>query len=224
MFDKLLSIAAPHICCGCGKVGSVLCEHCIHDIISDPFGRCVVCLRPSSGGICSDCRGSVPYASVWIGGWREGTVRRLIDDYKFERVQEADEICMTLLDGVLPLISADTIITHVPTIRSHVRQRGYDHMERIAKKLAKRRKLDFIPLLSRKKEVAQRGSGRKARLSQQKGLFISTEIDRPVLLVDDIYTTGATIDAASRALKDAGAPVVYVAVLARQPLDDSADL
>lgn len=226
MFDKALAFVAPHICCGCGKVGRVLCEHCINDIISHSFTACLACLRPVSvGNICHVCKTKVTFQEAWVVGPRSGALLELIDLYKFERAIESSNICARLLDDSLPFLPADAIVTYVPTISSHIRQRGYDHMERIAKEFAKLRGLEMRQLLQRTTSLSQRGLSRQQRLLQQQGSFkVLRETNSPVLIIDDIYTTGGTVNAAVQALKSSSNRDVYVAVLARQPLEETSDL
>ena len=202
MFDKLLDFVAPHICCGCGNVGSILCEHCIDDISNEPFTLCVYCLLPSSSSnICKSCK-EFPVADAWAVSTRTGTLKELIDAYKFERVTAADAILAQLLDMRLPVLPPETLITAVPTSSAHIRRRGYDHTARIAKRFARMRQLRYKPLLKRTHDLDQLGADRTKRLRQQQNAFVSKvkSISAPVLIIDDIMTTGATIKASTGAL------------------------
>lgn len=226
MFDKILEFVAPHICCGCGKVGHIICEHCIDDITNESFDRCIVCLNQSGvTNLCHICQGVSPFTDAWAVATRQGVVRRLIDDYKFERAMSADMVCARLLHLRLPQLPPDITVTYVPTISAHIRQRGYDHMYRITREFARRRGLKYASLIKRTEQTVQRGHTKQQRLQQQAHAFEAVaDIVGPVLLIDDIYTTGATVGAATRALLEASAPAVYLAIVARQPLDEAPDL
>ena len=164
----------------------------------------------------------MPYKRVWVVGERKGVLQRLIGLYKFERAKSAYKILGDLVLSSLPELPLNTVIVPVPTVSSHIRERGYDHMLLIAKYVAKKRGLECKQLLLRKTNTKQRQTGAKKRLEQARQAFVAkTNIDQevPYLLLDDVITTGATIKYASQALLDFGAKQVWVAAIARQTID-----
>ena len=221
MFDKLLSILAPHHCYECGKIGVLLCESCKYNIINDRERFCIVCQKPTNrDGVCSHCKPS--YEKAFYGGTREGVIARLVDDYKFNRVFAGRFVCSEILDAVVPLLPPSTIIVPVPTIRAHIRQRGYDQVLGFTKEFARKRNLQVKQLLERKTTTVQRGASAKQRREQAKHAFVCREkldSECTYLLVDDVFTTGATIEFAAQTLRAAGAENIWVAVVARQTLD-----
>lgn len=222
MIDKTLAFVAPHHCYSCQKTGPVLCDSCKYDIVDDAQNICIVCGAANEQGICTRC--GTFYEKAWQIGERDGVLLKLIDDYKFERVRAAGDIAADLLHDRLPILPDNTIVVPVPTISAHIRQRGYDHTAIIAKRFAKLRKLPHRQLLLRKSDTHQRGSDRKTRFAQAESAFSAgKKLDKTAhyLVVDDILTTGATLQFAAKALKGAGATSVWVAILARQPLDKS---
>ena len=219
MIDDLLGYIAPHHCFGCNKTGTVLCDNCKYDIVDDGFSGCVVCGRPSLVGICARCK--TTYEKAWCVGDREGVLERLIDAYKFERVKRASVELAFLFDAILPVLPRDTVVIPVPTIQSHVRVRGYDHALLLAREFAKQRGLTVSTDLKRRNSISQRGLTKRERLSAAKQAFYcdKTLQPRPYLLLDDVVTTNATLRYCAKALQAAGADNVWVAVIARQPLD-----
>ncbi len=222
MIDSLLSIVAPHHCCGCGFEGTILCENCKYDIISEPFSACVACGVGMVGatGLCKGCH--VPYDRAWCVSVRQDYLKRLISDFKFMNAKAAYEPLADLLHEYLPELPASTRIVPVPTISSHIRQRGYDHTLLISRRLARLRGLPVDTSLQRATNTMQQGAGRRQRTEQAKKAFAcSTPLDPDViyLLVDDVVTTGATVKFAAQTLVDAGARAVWVASISRQPLD-----
>lgn len=227
MFDKTLEIIAPHTCCGCGQVGSLLCEHCINDIISEPYTFCITCLKPVAiDNLCRNCHKDTSWENAWVVGARKDAVKRLIDLYKFEHAMAADITLANLLSLRLPYLPSDTIVTYIPATATHTRQRGYSTMERVATKLAQVRGLSVGKIIERKKDIVQRGAGRALRLQQQYEALAVRKTDHkgPILLIDDVCTTGGTLRAATQRLKEFYNQPIYVAVIARQPLDDLSDL
>lgn len=221
MINYLLSSLAPHYCRACGEIGTALCDNCKYDISCEDFYACIACGQNSSlHNICINC--TLPYDKAWCVGERSSTLERLIDDFKFYGVYDAHRSLGDLLLGTISQLPPETIIVPVPTVSSHVRERGYDHTALIARYMAKRRGLKMRRVLRRVTSTKQRDAGRQQRITQAKAAFaVNGEIDSsvPYLLVDDVVTTGATIYYAAATLRTAGAREVWVAVIARQPLD-----
>lgn len=220
MIDKMLSVVAPHLCSGCGKIGSPLCDHCKYDIIEKPFLGCIVCGSPTTVGVCQ--RHHISYQRAWIVGERKTVSQRLIGNYKFQNMKAAAKTLANLLDECLPDLPTNSVIIPIPTAPAHIRERGYDHLSLIAKYFAFSRGLPIDRLLGRANMATQHHANREKRIEQAQSAFrIVGEVDptRTYVLVDDVVTTGSTIAEASRLLADAGATVIWVAALARQPLD-----
>lgn len=220
MPNVLADLVMPHYCCSCGNIGAVLCEHCKYDIITEPFESCIVCLRPVAATmqLCRDCR--VPYTRAWCVGKREGGLEAAINRYKYESARAGVAPLVDLLDETIPHLSPEVRVVAVPTIARHVRMRGYDHMALVVACFASRRKLKVSHALERVGTDHQQGSTRQQRLVHARRAFRCHPVDAvPHLLIDDVYTTGATLHYAARALLEAGASEVWIAVLSRQLLE-----
>jgi len=211
---------APDLCLGCGTLGVILCEHCKYDIVHEPFVGCVVCAAPSRSGICDSHNAS--YSRAWAVADRKGVVLALLDTYKFNRAARADKLLAEMLDVRLPYLPPDTVVLPVPTSRSHVRQRGYDHCLRVAQEFARLRELTFLSPLESHVQKTQHFLNKAERQSQTEHAFsLTTALDpaRPHLIIDDIVTTGSTLAAIANIIRSAGVNQVWVAAIARQPLD-----
>lgn len=220
MIDKMLSVVAPHLCSGCGEIGSPLCDHCKYDIIENAFMGCIVCGSPTTVGVCQQHH--IYYQRAWVVGERKAVLQRLIGNYKFQNVKAGAETLADLLDDRLPDLPANTVIVPIPTAPAHIRERGYDHLLLIAKYLAFKRGLPIERLLGRANTATQHHANREMRIEQAQSAFrITGRIDpfRTYVIVDDVVTTGSTIEQASRLLSEAGAKTIWVAALARQPLE-----
>jgi ComF family protein len=155
-------------------------------------------------------------------GWRTDELRRLIDDYKFENVRSAHHILAELLDQRISQLPGTTVVVPVPTISSHIRMRGYDHAALLARSFARRRRLEVQPIVKRVTTTVQRDAPRLQRIAQAKVAFkVRKKLDPsvPYLVIDDIITTGASVTYVAKALREAGAKEVWLAAIARQPLD-----
>lgn len=221
MIDALLGFIAPHHCRGCDKIGVLLCDNCKYNITSEAFEACLSCAGPVGRlGICRRC--NLPYSRAWVVGWRRDSLELLIDDYKFKRTKSSSQALVDLLDLTVARLPPETVVLAVPTIASHIRRRGYDHAKIIAQQFAIRRGLTFDDILQRATNTTQRGKNSRLRKQQAQQAF---KVARPLsakapyLLIDDVITTGATVHYGARALKQAGAGEVWVAAIARNPLD-----
>lgn len=218
MINKLLQIVAPHHCYGCAKVGSVLCEECKYDINDDAISGCVVCQAPSLSGICTVCHTS--YQRAWCVGERSDTLRRLIDAYKFQCNKDVARALAHLLDTHLPQLPTDTVLIPVPTIRRHVRQRGYDHAYLICRELGRLRGIPVNQCVKRRGNHIQLGKTKRDRKRQaSESFYVDSKLPTATyLIIDDVITTGATLTGVGETLRSAGASAVWAAVVARQPL------
>lgn len=223
MLNQLLTIFAPHHCYGCLKIGTLLCDNCKYDITMEPFSQCLSCLRPAGErGVCGQCEGA--YSRAWCAGERHDSLEGLIDAYKWGNCLDAATVLGGVLGECLPELPAETHFVPIPTIAAHRRRRGYDHTNLMVRAVVKQRGGHPTPLLIRQTNSVQIGKSRAERLQQAKKAFALDrryviEPDAPYVIVDDVYTTGATINAAAQLLREAGARNVWVAVAARQPLD-----
>jgi len=220
MIDVLLSMVAPHLCSGCGQVGSTFCDNCKYDITQEPFSGCILCGKPHPFGVCADHNSS--YNQAFVVGERSGPLQLLIGGYKFRNMKSTSVKLAELLDSRLPLLPDNAVFVPVPTSPAHQRERGYDHILLITKKLASLRRVPVARLLIRGNNLTQHRANRQDRLEQAKSAFtVNQALDpsRTYIIVDDIVTTGATIEQAAWQLRRAGATDVWVAVIARQPLD-----
>ncbi|MFY9228253.1 MAG: hypothetical protein WAO28_02905 [Candidatus Microsaccharimonas sp.] len=128
-----------------------------------------------------------------------------------------------LLDTRIPPLPHSTIIIPVPTASTHIRERGYDHTLLIAQHFAHLRGLQMnSKLVGRRHTKTQHSANRADRIRQAVSAFqLQDKVDRsvPYLIIDDVVTTGSTIQGVARLLSGAGVGRVWVGALARQPLD-----
>jgi len=221
LVEKIISILAPHSCLVCEAEGSLLCAWCRPDAILPTPSKCYRChTQTVDFEVCEKCRRHSRLSNVWVSTSYDGVAKNLVMLLKFERVRTAASLIAEHIAETLPHFADDVIITHVPTATSRRRARGYDQAELIAKLLARRLKKSHAALLLRSGQTRQVGAKRKERLTQLDGAFLGTKPyllkNKHVLLVDDIVTTGATLEAATKILKESGAKRVYGAVFAQK--------
>ena len=219
--EYILAFLAPYDCLICGTEGRLLCVLCAEDAFEPVPSRCYRCFAMSrDSAVCDRCRPSSRLKHVWIGTEYDGSAKRLIRLLKYERARMAARPIAERILESLPYLPAHTIITHIPTATSRHRARGYDQAELIAKIIAKQLGLRHAALLERFGQTRQVGSTKQQRIAQAAEMF---RINMPehtagasVLLIDDILTTGASVESAAKILKTAGAKEVNAAVFAQK--------
>jgi ComF family protein len=146
--------------------------------------------------------------------------KALIQRFKFHYAQGAAQPIARLMADTLPFFTRNTVIVHVPTATVRRRQRGFDHAELLAHQLARSLYLPRVTLLARLGQSRQVGAKRQQRQQQLSESFYPQKPylikGAHILLVDDITTTGATLEAAAKVLKQAGAKRIDAVVFAQK--------
>lgn len=212
---SLSDVIAPHICRGCGAVGSVLCKRCKNHIIETHADICPECKKPKTKPTCPDCNLPVTFCI----GERNDLLDELIHDFKYNSIRPIGKAFVDILDKILPTLPEKTIIIPLPTSNKHIRQRGIDHTLYITKRLAKKRHLKFEKILIRAKDTVQVGANHTSRIAQANQAYAinsKTNInpDYTYILFDDVWTTGASMKSAIKKLQMAGAKNIRVVLLA----------
>ena len=149
-------------------------------------------------------------------GERKGLLDELIKQYKYNSVRGIGKVLAGLVAEVIPSLDGKVIVIPLPTIRKHIRARGFDHTLVMAKKLARFRGWKCQTLLMRKNEAIQVGASAEQRKIQAQGAYsVASEVDENAiyLLLDDVWTTGASMCAGMNLLRKVGAKNIYGTVV-----------
>jgi predicted amidophosphoribosyltransferase len=212
----LIDLVWPRSCLGCGAGGSGICGACAHV-------RAAVRFVPGLGPV---------HAAASYGG----AVRAAIIHYKDRRRRDLRGPLTTWLSSAVAAARAELtdpgdaafaptglpILVPVPSTTRAARERGGDHMRRLATSVARRHRLraDALLRVGRPIEDAA-GLGAAARAANVAGAYVCRRRppvrSGPVILVDDIVTTGASLREAARCLSAAGYRVQGFAVIALVP-------
>lgn len=212
----------PQDCFLCAAPGgdSLLCPSCTLSLPRLTTGRCPVCALPTPGAsICGACLKRAPHFDATQAVFRyEFPVDRLIQSLKYaHRLASAD-----FFGGVLAQIAAPCrpdLIVPVPLSATRLAQRGFNQALEIARPLARAlgAPLEICGIHRQRDTAPQASLPWKERVKNIRHAF-DCAIDltgKTVLLVDDVMTTGATLDELARTLKEHGAARVEACVLAR---------
>ena len=219
MFEKIISVIAPHTCIGCGVENNVLvCEACQESIPQVP-SRCYHCKAATTDfAVCSQCRTVTSLRTVMVYTKHKDIAKELLHRMKYERAQSGIAEMARMMAPLLAAFDEDVLLAHVPTATKRVRLRGYDHAKLLSHSLGRISGHEAQTVLARLGQAHQVGSSRAQRLKQIDGAFrpVRSELikGRHIVLVDDVLTTGATLEVAARTLRRAGAKRVSAIVFA----------
>lgn len=216
-----LSAGLPNSCILCGSDSrDVLCVPCIDDLPPLPMARCPLCAEPSAQSErCGHCLGQSPHFDATFALYRyDFPFDRLIHAFKYGGQLALAPWLGTALAEAVKEADFDLIIP-LPLHPRRLCERGYNQSGEVAKFLARRlgRPLDLDHCRRSRATPPQAELPLDKRLNNVRGAFeCSTDFSGlHILLVDDVMTTGATLDECARTLKLHGAARVSVAVAAR---------
>jgi ComF family protein len=216
--ERLISVLAPHCCLGCGNEGAVVCRQCLADLPS-LAGRCYRCHLPCPGqAICAVCRSSGQLQDVTACTRYDGVAKAAIRALKFSGAQATAVSLARQMSRLVPP-SQNVYITPIPTATSRRRTRGYDQAVLLSLAIVRQTRAVYLPCLTRHGQAHQVGSNRQARLQQLVNAFRAKRLlqvrGAHIILIDDVLTTGATLEAAAAVLYMAGAQSVEAIVFAQ---------
>lgn len=218
--DQILQVFAPFDCLNCKTEGLLLCKDCQRSALPSLPQCCYKCLTPTVASVCYKCRATTDLSDVWAATIYKDVIVQLVGRLKFARTQAAAHIIAQIMVQRLPSFSERTVVIHVPTANQRVRQRGYDQAQLIAREFARSQGLGYQALLRRQGKTRQVGANRTERLLQLQNAYYCPKPDlvysAHILLVDDVLTTGATIETAAKVLKAAGAAEVRAVTFAQK--------
>jgi ComF family protein len=220
----------PESCALCGKILIYACEirYCLcqecYSLIEEQFNafqeekKCNLCNKSLISEIetCLPCRNGSQrsYERLWTLFPYTGKFRTLLAAYKFGKKLT---LANYFAEKVIKLIQEtaeikDICLIPVPPRPGKIKNTGWDQVDYLVKRISKLSK-GSIPVyrcLKRRKSKVQKQLNRKDRLENMKGrIFLKGTVPLAVIVIDDVITTGSTIEVCSSVLKDAGAQKVY---------------
>lgn len=217
MWDFLTWIF-PNKCVGCSALGAYLCSDCKSKIHFYQHPICPGCGHEiTTLGIHETCVKNSSLDELIAASRYEGVMKQFVRQIKyrgyFNMIPTAAKILATRARGRL---DSDFAITSVPLHTKRLRERGFNQSELLGRELAKILKLPYASLLAKKRATKQQAElNRRQRLVNLDNVFETTKTSpKKIILVDDVCTTGATLNACAKALKKGGSIQVYGLVLA----------
>jgi ComF family protein len=229
--DVSLDLIFPPLCIGCGRLGENFCPVCAQSVEPVPQPQCAHCGRPQLAPTarCANCRRhpNDPLRLTRTAALYTSPLRQAIHALKYEAQPELAPLLARYLIAVYAsapwsnLAQPITAVVPVPLHPQRIEERGYNQSELLAESFCAAVQLPLQPTwLKRVRETRQQvGLGPGERYANVEGAFCATAdvAGQQLLLIDDVYTTGATLRACAIAALAAGATAVYGLTLA-QPL------
>ncbi len=215
----------PKWCVGCGKEGEFICCSCREGLVRVSPPLCPQCCRPQpSSRLCPSCLSWKAAIDGIRSPFRfEGIIREAILQLKYRNLSALSETLAELLSD-FPTTNPmpGEVLVPVPIYRKRLRERGYNPSSLLAQKLSKLTSLPMVDhSLTRQRHALPQTQTKTVaeRRNNVAGAFTCRDqrlTDRQVLLIDDVATSGATLDACAVALKATGASSVWGLTLARE--------
>lgn len=223
LFWEALDWLYPPNCGGCGQTGARWCKDCSQNTKEIEPPICPICGNPNfNGEACQRCQVSMPlYTSLRSHTVFNGSIREAIHRLKYRRdIGLGEALARPMITSLLKLNWSLDIITSVPLGLVRFEERGYNQATLLARPIALSMKLPFSTrVLTRTRETrTQVGLTVTQRQENMADAFRANNKlseGKNILVVDDVATSGATLNACAKALLAGGALKVYGFSLAR---------
>lgn len=213
---RLLDLILPPACAACGRAGSPLCPTCVASFEAPDAGDFVVA---DAGVVLGDA------LAVGIGAFAyRGSLRRALGRLKYAGASRAAgpmaAAAAPALERLLAVAGAQAVLVPVPVHPARERQRGYNQACLLADELGRRCGLTVASVLARRAATErQHRLDRAARLRNLRDAIEvrpGASVPKVAVVVDDILTTSATLEACASVLRRAGAEATYGFAIARE--------
>jgi ComF family protein len=218
LLDTAIGLLAPIVCRGCGAEGLVLCADCASKLMPVP-SRCYRCHKATRQyRTCHACRAQTVIRRMVPLSDYEGELKLALHALKYERMQVAAAELVNLIPCPASF-GQSVLFVPAPTTPQRVRVRGYDQAVLLSQAFAKKAGANHSNLLRRVSKKHQVGASGKLRREQLQGAFevrtFGATLPSHVVLVDDVLTTGSTLEEAAKTLRAAGVKTIDAVVVAQ---------
>jgi competence protein ComFC len=235
--EFILELFFPSFCLGCQKEGAFLCQDCIETLDISEYIYCLCNKRPQrlgpeySAGKCSRCRDKKLSGLFFALPYQEKALtKKIIYQFKYEPyLKGLSKTLANIIGRHLILIKKNSeefwvnaALIPIPMEIKKMKRRGYNQAQELASELSKITQAPMIikNLIKIRKTISQTKLSAKERQENLTNAFAIKNPDqirgKKIFLIDDVYTTGATMGECARVLKDAGAKSVWGITIARE--------
>lgn len=192
------------------------------EIIYPKESTCIICNESEVEGLCYKCKSKITFckAEELCIGYYKGPLKELILAFKYKKDFSAGEVLISLVEKKIQEIEKDFYLTFIPISKESLKERGFNQCEYLAKELGFRNNLKVMDTLDKVKETKiQKTLSKEDRAINLQGAFKVKAVNRVAgnkfILIDDVITTGATIEEGIRELKENGAKEIKILTLGK---------
>lgn len=211
LLDLILDIIYPPVCCNCNKIGTFLCESCFSFI---PFYSQPLKIK------VEECY----LDKIYVMSPYDGVIKKMITKYKYQGVIDIGKTLANIIYYYYSIPETD-LITYIPITKQKKDKRGFNQTKQICEHLSKLGKYKVVSTLIKVGNYKSQASmkTKKDRMNNLKDSFVVSQKikqylkNHPVnsiLIIDDVITTGTTLNQAAKKLKELGIKMVYGFTLA----------
>ena len=241
--EFILGLFFPKLCLGCQKEGTFLCEDCKATLEISEYDYCLCNKKPllippaQKFGKCNKCLSKKLSGLYFALSYKEKSlIRKLIHQFKYKPYTKnlAKPLASLIIEHFIITqkntddIWQNSVLIPVSLDKKKLKIRDYNQSEELAKELSKVLKIPVVSdvLIKVKKTEPQMKLKKEEREKNLSGAFAISPachsresgnlVGKKVFLVDDVYTTGSTMEECARVLRDAGAKSVWGIAIARE--------
>jgi len=236
--QTILETIFPRFCLNCDREGKLVCDDCLSLIEINDFVYCPFCALPTrllnGKGVCQKHYGKFLDGLYFAVSYRDKIVKKIISQFKYEPYLKtlSPVIAFLIISHLIKTKNQELsrggenfLLVPAPLTSRKKRNRGYNQAEVIASELASVLPITLSVdcLIKIKETPSQVGLSLTQRQANVQGAFLVKNPEqiagKKIFLVDDVFTTGATMQECARMLKASGAKSVRGITLAREPLN-----
>lgn len=222
---QLLNLFFPKQCINCNREGSFLCEDCFSLIEINNFQYCL-CEKLEKNNKCENCKNKYLDKVFSATSFKNKIVKKAIHKLKYSHIKELSiplaYLIIKHLQAIDCQIDNNFFLVPVPLSDKKKRMRGFNQSEEIAKIISE---VTGLPLLNCVKKIKETRSQTEMTKDQRQEnvrnvFLINRNVEnKNIILIDDVYTTGATMEEVAKKLKESKANIVWGITVARETVD-----
>jgi len=227
-YSVVVDLVFPSSCVGCDNFGPLLCENCLQKI-GEPENTCVFCDdKTLHGKTCYQCQAANSLSGViGVGKYQNVILRNAVHALKFSGVKEISALLGDMLAKRISQTLSSSLpeftLVPLPLHSIRKRERGFNQADLLAQKIATKLSLPCQEILIRTRVTKPQAkidhkteNLRKENVAKAFAINpIQTHIPKKIIIVDDVATSGATLEEAAKTLHEAGVKEIWGAVICR---------